>query len=77
MLAKIIPEVRNVITVNGHVYCIPWFQTAHGPDIPQGHVPARPGLTRTILQETGRSFTNTPETHRARQRAVWIPIPDQ
>ena len=28
VLAKVNPKVRDVITVNGHVYCIPWFQTA-------------------------------------------------
>lgn len=28
ILHKIHPKIRDVITVNGHIYCIPWFQTA-------------------------------------------------
>jgi len=28
VVAHVHPAVRDVITVNGHVYCIPWFQTA-------------------------------------------------
>ncbi|MCL5104357.1 MAG: extracellular solute-binding protein [Armatimonadetes bacterium] len=28
VLARVHPEIRKVITVNGHVYCIPWFQAA-------------------------------------------------
>lgn len=26
VLARVQPQIRKVITVNGHVYCIPWFQ---------------------------------------------------
>jgi ABC-type sugar transport system permease subunit/ABC-type glycerol-3-phosphate transport system substrate-binding protein len=28
VLRRIHPKIREVITVNGHVYCIPWFQCA-------------------------------------------------
>lgn len=28
ILNKIHPKIREVITVDGHIYCIPWFQTA-------------------------------------------------
>lgn len=28
VLSRIQPQIRNVITVNGHLYCIPWFQCA-------------------------------------------------
>ncbi|MCX6344922.1 MAG: extracellular solute-binding protein [Armatimonadetes bacterium] len=28
ILARVHPQIRSVITVDGHVYCIPWFQGA-------------------------------------------------
>lgn len=28
VLARVNPQIRKVITVDGHVYCIPWFQCA-------------------------------------------------
>lgn len=63
VLRRIHPKIRDVITVNGHVYCVPWFQCAlalyYRKDLfrDAGLGPNKPPTTWDELYEYARKLT--------------------